>query len=40
MSLTDRVEALDGTLAVARGPGGGTTVTAELPLRVRARRGT
>ena len=39
-SLTDRVEALDGTLAVASPPGGGTTVTAELPLRVRARRGT
>jgi signal transduction histidine kinase len=31
--LSDRVEALDGRLRVTSPPGGGTTVTAELPLR-------
>jgi signal transduction histidine kinase len=31
--LCDRVEALDGALTVESPPGGGTTVTAEIPLR-------
>jgi signal transduction histidine kinase len=31
--LCDRVEALDGELTVESPPGGGTTVTAEIPLR-------
>jgi signal transduction histidine kinase len=31
--LCDRVEALDGALTVDSPPGGGTTVTAEIPLR-------
>jgi signal transduction histidine kinase len=31
--LTDRVEALGGTLLVANRPGGGTTVKAEIPLK-------
>jgi len=39
-NLTDRVEALDGTLAIVSPPGGGTTITAELPLPVRPCRGT
>ena len=39
-NLTDRVEALDGTLAIVSPPGGGTAITAELPLPVRPCRGT
>jgi signal transduction histidine kinase len=32
MGLTDRVEALDGTMRVSSAPGDGTTITVELPL--------
>jgi signal transduction histidine kinase len=31
--LRDRVDALDGELAVESPPGGGTTVTVEVPVR-------
>lgn len=30
--LTDRVEALDGTLSVGAGPTGGTVITAAVPV--------
>jgi signal transduction histidine kinase len=31
-NMQDRVGALDGRLAIATGPGGGTTVTGTIPL--------
>lgn len=39
LSMRDRIEAVAGTLTIASAPGAGTTVSGEVPLRRKSRRG-